>query len=205
MAEVNQSQEAQQAPESQAQNQGTPAFDYDKLASIIQGKQSVTEETVLKNYFKQQGLSQEEAAQAIQAFKQQKAASQPDVGALQGQLTEAQTQVAQAQATARQAQLESAAAMMAISLGIDAKTIPYVLKMADLSGSMDKDGKIIEETLKGALNKVLEDIPALRSQAHEAGGFQQIGTGGNPSQTQPNTNNNSQPAVATKKWNRFNH
>lgn len=48
-------------------------FDYEKLASIVNGKQSVTEDTVLKNYFKQQGLSQEEATQAMQQFKEQKA------------------------------------------------------------------------------------------------------------------------------------
>ena len=34
-----------------------PQFDYDKLASLIAGKQTVTEESVLKGYFKQQGLS----------------------------------------------------------------------------------------------------------------------------------------------------
>ena len=46
-------------------------FDYEKLASIVNGKQSVTEDTVLKNYFKQQGLSQDEATQAMQQYKRQ--------------------------------------------------------------------------------------------------------------------------------------
>ena len=182
---------------------GAPAFDYEKLASLIQGKQTVAEDTVLKNYFKQQGLSQEEAAQAIQAFKQQKAQNQPDVTVIQGQLTDAQTQLVQAQAAARQAQLEGAATMMAVSLGIDGKTIPYVLKMADLSSAMDKDGKINDETLKAALNKVLEDVPALKPKAEGGTGFTQIGTGGNPSQQAQGAKQN-QAAVATKKWNRFN-
>lgn len=83
-----------------------PQFDYEKLASLIAGKTSVTEDTVLKSYFKQQGLSQEEMAQAIQAFKAQKVASQPDVGALQ-------SQAAQAQAQARQIQSENAAILAA--------------------------------------------------------------------------------------------
>ena len=39
--------------------QQTPQFDYDKLVSLIAGKQTVTEESVLKGYFKQQGLSKE--------------------------------------------------------------------------------------------------------------------------------------------------
>lgn len=161
-----------------------PAFDYEKLASIIQGKQTVAEDTVLKNYFKQQGLSQEEAAQAIAAFKQQKAKSQTDVTKIQGQLTEAQTQLAQAQAAARQAQLEGAATMMAVSLGIDSKTIPYVLKMADFSQAVDKDGKINEETMKNALNQVLEDVPALKPQAKGSSGFVQVGASGGSQQGQ---------------------
>ena len=58
--------------ESQGQSaaaQQAPQFDYDKLASLIAGKQTVTEETVLKGYFKQQGLSKEQMEQAIAAFR----------------------------------------------------------------------------------------------------------------------------------------
>ena len=149
-----------------------PQFDYEKLAGLIAGKTSVTEDTVLKSYFKQQGLSQQEMAQAIQAFKAQKAANQPDVNAMQ-------TQLAQAQDAARQAQLQSAATMAAVGLGMDAKTIPYVLKMADFSQVMGQDGKINDETLKNALNKVLEDVPALKPQAsgQNGSGFVQVGSG----------------------------
>ena len=43
-----------------AGTQQPPQFDYDKLASLIAGKQSATEESVLKGYFKQQGLSKEQ-------------------------------------------------------------------------------------------------------------------------------------------------
>ncbi len=71
-------------------NQQAQSFDYDKLASIIAGKQSVTEDTVLKNYFKQQGLSQEEMNQAIAGFKEQKAKNTPDVAGMQTQLTQSQ-------------------------------------------------------------------------------------------------------------------
>lgn len=59
-------------------NPPAPAFDYDKLASLITGKQSVTEDTVLKSYFKEQGLSADEMKQAIGAFKEQKAKNTPD-------------------------------------------------------------------------------------------------------------------------------
>ena len=65
-------------------------FDYEKLASIVSRKQSAAEETVLKGYFKQQGLSADEMAQAIKQFKDQKAKNTPDPAALKSQLTAAQ-------------------------------------------------------------------------------------------------------------------
>lgn len=164
------------------QTQNTPAIDYAKIQQMLEGTLAAKEDTALKAYFKQQGLSQQEVEQAIAAFKQQKAANQPDVNALQGQVTEAQKQAAAAQAAARQAQIESAATVMAATLGIDAKTIPYVLKMADLGQVMGQDGKINEETLKTSLNKVLEDIPALKPQAYGSSGFVQVGAANNQQQ-----------------------
>ena len=150
------------------QNPPAPAFDYDKLASLVAGKQTVTEESVLKGYFKQQGLSQEEMTQAIQAFK---------------------------------AQIQSAATMAAVSLGIDAKTIPYVLKMADLSQAVGQDGKISEEAIKNALNAVLEAVPQLNPAQETQKGFQIGGSGTN---TNPQTPPQVQPQVPTKRWNRWN-
>lgn len=184
--------------------QQTPQFDYDKLASLIAGKQTATEESVLKGYFKQQGLSKEQMDQAIASFKQQQAANQPDVVGMQNQITETQNQLTAAQAAAQAAKVETAATMMAVSLGLDAKTIPYVLKMADLSQAVGQDGKINEETLKTALNTVLEAVPALKPQADGKTGFTQIGTGGNPAQHPQQTTAN-QTAVPTKRWNRFNN
>lgn len=186
-----------------AGSQQTPQFDYDKLASLIAGKQTVTEESVLKGYFKQQGLSKEQMDQAIASFKQQQAANTPDVAGLQNQITETQNQLTAAQVATQQAQVETAATIMAVTLGIDAKTIPYVLKMADFSQVVGQDGKINEETLKNAVNKVLEDIPALKPQADGKTGFTQIGTGGNPTQHSPQAANPT--AVPTKRWNRFNN
>lgn len=183
-----------------AQTGQQPVIDYEKIQQMLNGTLAAKEDTALKAYFKQQGLSQQEAEQAMAAFKQQKAASQPDVGALQ-------QQTAQAQAAAQQAQIQAAATMAAVGLGIDAKTIPYVLKMADLSQVVGQDGKINEETLKNALNKVLEDVPALKPQAGASGstGFVQVGTGGSSSQQAQQTSAATQAGqTATKRWNRFN-
>ena len=185
------------------QQQTPPAIDYGKIQQMLDGTLAAKEDTALKAYFRQQGLSQQEVEQAISAFKEQKEANQPDVTGMQNQITETQAQLATAQKAAQAAQVESAATMMAVSLGIEAKTIPYILKMADLSQVMGEDGNINEETLKTAVNKVLEDIPALKPQVDGKTGFTQIGTGGNPAQHPQQTTPN-QPTVPTKRWNRWN-
>lgn len=144
-----------------------PAIDYAKIQQMLDGTLAAKEDTALKAYFKQQGLSQEEAEQAMSAFKAEKAKKQPDVGAMQAQLS-------QAQAAAQQAQVQSAATMEAVSLGIEAKIIPYVLKMEDLSKTIGQDGTINSEEIKNAINKVLEDVPALKPQAVQASGFAKV-------------------------------
>lgn len=163
-------------PAAQTQQQSQPQIDYDKIAQLIEGKQAATEESVIKGYLKQQGLTKEQMEQAITTFKQQQAANTPDVNALQ-------TQAQQAQALAQQKEVENAAILKAIELGVDSKTVPYLLKMADLESVRGDDGKINEESLKNAINKVLEDIPALKPQAQQASGFQIGASGGNQQTT----------------------
>lgn len=214
MAETNQNQgqQTQQAAgtaqaqtptaqQNQSNQQGAaPAIDYGKIQQMLDGTLAAKEDTALKAYFKQQGLSQQEVEQAIAAFKQQKAANTPDVGAMQIQLT-------QAQEAAKQAQIQNAAILAAVSLGIDAKTIPYILKMADLSQAVGQDGKVNEENLKAALNKVLEDVPGLKPQAAGTTGFVQVGAAsGNAGAGQAQqATQTQQTGVPAKRWNRWNN
>lgn len=163
-------QQQTQQPAQQS-NQQTPAMqiDYDKIQHMLNGTLEAKQDTALKAYFRQQGLSEDEMTQAITQFKAQKAAQEPDVGALQTQLTQAQQEAAQAR-------LESKATIQALSMGVDVKTVPYLLKMADLSGVTAEDGTISTEALNNAINKVLEDVPALKPEKQENKGFQ-IGAG----------------------------
>lgn len=155
----------------QAQSVNTQqTFDYEKLASIIAGKQTVTEDSVLRGYFKQQGLSKEEMEQAIASFKQQKAAQTPDVNLIQEQL-------AQSQAAVQQANVEKEAMVQALILGLDIKTVPYVLRMTDLSNAISAEGKVDGEAIKNAINATLEAVPQLKPAAQQQTGFVQVGTG----------------------------
>ena len=148
-------QQAVQTPPAAAQQVAAqPQFDYDKLASIIEGKQTATEDTVLKGYFKEQGLTGEEMKSAIEMFKKDKASRTPDVNALNQQIKDAN-------ARAVMAETKVEAMNMAAELGVEQKTIPYLLKMADLSNVIT-DGQIDQEKLKESLTSVLADVPQLK-------------------------------------------
>lgn len=146
-----------------------PAVDYDKLAGILAGRQAANEESVLKGYFRQQGLTGDEMTQAIAAFKAEKAKNTPDPAALQ-------RQVAQAEARQLQAEMSNHALLMASELGVELSAMPYVMRMADLSG-VAAEGKVDDEKLKAAVNKVLEAIPQLKKPAEHAAGGLKVGAG----------------------------
>ena len=154
---------------------------------------------MLKNFFKKQGLSKEEMDSAIGAYKKQKEESEPDPTALQAQ-------VVQAQQLAVASEIEKEGVLIGVEMGLDVKTIPYVMKLADTSAVV-VDGKVDADKLKEAVNKVLEDVPALKQGKTEeqSKGFVQVGAGQAGGQTnttgqQPNT-----PVTPSKRWNRFNN
>ena len=157
------------------QNQTAPAFDYDKLAGIINGKQRADEETILKNYFKNQGLSSDEMKQAIAAFKDQKAKNTPDVGKLQSDLSTAQSDLVKER-------LNTAVMKEALKQGVPLESVDYLLRMADLNNVTDENGKVKEDAITEAVKKVLEDVPALKGTRQSGGnGFNRIGGDGTQS------------------------
>lgn len=168
MADETNTQTTQQTEaQQQTQTGSAPAFDYEKLANILDGRQKANEDSVLKGYFKQQGITGEEAVQAIAAFKAQKAASTPDPAALQSQVNAAQSQ-------ALRTAMENKALLMAAELGVELKTVPYLMKLADLNG-VAAEGKVDEDKLKEAIGKVLEDVPQLKKQTEAASSGIRVG------------------------------
>jgi len=162
--------EGTQATQNGVQNnsQGTvtmPSIDYDKIQGMIDSRNSKTEESVLKDYFQKQGLSPDEAKQAMKDFKTQREKNNQqqviDNNALKEQLSNANK-------ATLQSNIEKEAIMQALELGIEVKTIPYVSKLADFSKVTDEEGNINSESIKTALQQVLDDVPALKTKSENA-------------------------------------
>ena len=166
----------------QTNNNTNQGIDYEKIQAIVDGRNAKTEDSILKSYFQQQGLSEDEMKTAIVDFKNNKAQKEQEANQntinLQNENTTLKAQLAKMQ-------VDNVANQCALEIGVDAKTVPYIIKMADLSAVTDDKGAVSKDAVTAALTKVLEDLPQLKSQNTQNKGFVKIGA----------ENNNTQPSV----------
>ena len=186
--DVNQNGNGNQAQNTTGQsnavqtNTNNQSIDYDKIQAIVDGRNAKTEDSILKSYFQQQGLSEEEMKTAIVDFKNNKAQKEKEANENSLNL---QNENASLKAQVLQMQINQVANQCALEIGVDAKTIPYLIKMADLKTAVNDKGEVVKDEVTNALTKVLEDLPQLKSQNTQNKGFVKIGA----------ENNNAQPSV----------
>lgn len=146
------------------------SFTPEQLAEIDRIATERTERAsnaALKSYFQQQGLSQEQAAEAIKTYKDtQSSKLSPEA---QAQIDAANQRAAEALTQANNVLVQAEARMQASSLGIRPDRLDTVMEMAKLSEVKVKDGKVESEATKKALEKVLERFPEWKVDAQQPG------------------------------------
>lgn len=111
-------------------------------------------------------------------------------------------QIEELQNQIKELETQNIGLMVALEVGLDMKNADAVLKLADLSNAYDKNGKINKNSLRTAINKVLEEYPIFKPQNNQHSGIV-IGGNGN---TLPNQNlERKEKPIAQKRWNRFNN
>ena len=165
-------------------NQPNSTIDYNKIQEMIDGRNAKTEDSILKSYFEKQGLSKEEMESAINTFKTQKA---NQVNAQNKELSDIQATLKQKELENQRLKIERQAYNFIDDLNVDNKTMPYILKMADLSECIDKEGNVLDDTLKTVLQQVITDIPGLKKQVQGTVGI----TVGADTNNGANSNNNT--------------
>lgn len=142
-------------------NSNNTVIDYSKIQEMIDGRNAKTEDSILKNYFQKQGLSEEEVTSAISTFKAQKEAQ---ANAQNKELSDVNNKLAKIEAKQRISEIQLKAYDFAEELNVTNATMGYLLKLADISNVMDKDGKINDDSLKSALQKVIDEVPGFKKQ-----------------------------------------
>ena len=186
MAEQNTNTEtpAQQTDPAGSQRQGTgaaPNYDeiFQKLDAILDKRSDGLAKSALKDNTQAFGLQIDdgEISDIVKAYREQKEAKATEQATA---LSDAQKQIADLRKQIADRAIDDAFSAAALELGVDAKQLPYVARLASRDNILGSDGVPDAEKVKAAINKVLEDVPALKSTASANAGFVPVGAkGGN--------------------------
>jgi hypothetical protein len=148
----------------------TPNYDeiFSKLDAILDKRS----EGLAKSALKDNGIEESEIADIVKAYREQK---QTKANEQATALTEAQKTIADLQKQIADKALDDAFSTAAIELGVDPKQVPYVSRLAARDGVLGTDNLPDAEKVKAAINKVLEDVPALKASANANKGFVPVG------------------------------
>ena len=158
----------------QQSNDGKSGIDYGKIQSMIDKGVQQKENAILKSYFEQQGMSEDEIKSAIGDWKAKKQTQAQEQTNAYAKLEEANKEL---QAKLTQELLSKQAFNDCLDLGVDKNTIPYVIKSADFKDAIDEKGEVKADKVREVIEKVLADVPAFKGTSKDDKGFK-IGVGG---------------------------
>ena len=176
MADTNNTAATQQDTNTQAQGGNsagntqtqTAGVDYDKIQAMIDKGTTQKENAILKSYFEQQGMSEDDVKSAISDWKSRK---QTQAQAQADSFNKLQESNKALQERLTQELLNKQAFNDCLDLGIDKNTIPHVIKCADFTDAINEKGEVNAEKVRASVEQVLKDVPAFKSSANEKQGF----------------------------------
>ena len=163
-----QAQGGNSAINTQTSNDGKSVIDYDKIQSMIDKGVQQKENAILKSYFEQQGMSEDEIKTAIGDYKSKK---QTQAQEQAGELTKLQNANTELQSRLTNELLSKQAFNDCLDLGVDKNTIPYVIKSADFKDAIDDKGEIKADKVREAVEQVLKDVPAFKGTSNDDKGI----------------------------------
>ncbi len=156
-------------------------YSYEQAQEIAEARARRAEQSALKSYFQQQGMTQEEAAQALSDYREKKRASQPNVSEIQEEL-EAER--------AKNAQYENEKIL--IKKGVKPEDLDYVAF---------KSAKLVDEKtdFAKAADKFLKENPRFIGGTGNTGGTYRVSTGAQSSGASGTGNPNDSINAAIRK------
>lgn len=161
------------------ENNGTtganaPEIDYEKLASVVEKRTSSTENSVIKGYLKEQGLTNDELNQAIKFYKSRKEEERMKANEEKEKLREENKTL---KAEILNSKLETKIKSIATEKKVSNERLSYLLRLIDRKDFVSKDEKLDEEKIKAAVDDVIKDFPEL-VQENDNRGFTKVGSSG---------------------------
>ena len=179
-----------QVTQTQATQQTTaPEIDYGKIEAMINKGTQQKENAILKSFFEQQGMTEDEVKTAISSYKAEQGKK---VEEQKNAYANMQAENEQLKAQILQNNINAKATDIGLDMGVDKNAVAYLIKMADLSKVVNEKNEISEEAIKNAFEEVLKNVPALKASTNSNNGFKV----GADSQQQENDRTNMLRKVA---------
>lgn len=177
------------------------SIDTEKAEQIAAGRSERAAKAALKDFYKQQGMTEQEATQAFEAYKQNRAQKEAEdrnnLGVLQQQNAELKAQAARALETANKRLINADAKTLASTMGVKPDRVDVVVRLANLKDvTVDEDGSVDKAAVKKALEDALKLVPELKQTDENRAGFK-IGGGGQD--TTPNVSDKLAEIFGNKK------
>lgn len=169
----NNANTADNSVNNQQSNDGKNGIDYSKIQSMIDKGVQQKENAILKSYFGQQGMSEDEVKAAIGEWKAKK---QSDAQQKSDDLLKLQEMNNELQARLTHELLSKQAFNDCLDLGVDRNTIPHVIKCADFKEAVE-NGEIKADKVREVIEQVLKDVPAFKGSSNDNKGFK-VGVNG---------------------------
>lgn len=156
-------------PQAQATQQVTaPEIDYGKIEAMINKGTQQKENAILKSFFEQQGMTEDEVKSAISSYKAEQGKKAEEQKTAYANM---QAENEQLKAQILQSNINAKATDIGLDMGVDKNAVGYLIKMADLSKAVNEKNEISEEEIKNAFEEVLKNVPALKSSVNSNTGF----------------------------------
>ena len=179
-----------QVTQTQATQQTTaPEIDYGKIEAMINKGTQQKENAILKSFFEQQGMTEDEVKTAISSYKAEQGKKAEEQKTAYANM---QAENEQLKAQILQNNINAKATDIGLDMGVDKNAVSYLIKMADLSKVVNEKNEISEEAIKNAFEEVLKNVPALKASTNSNNGFKV----GADSQQQENDRTNMLRKVA---------
>ena len=158
----------QVTPQPQTQQVTAPEIDYGKIEAMINKGTQQKENAILKSFFEQQGMTEDEVKTAITTYKAEQGKKAEEQKTAYANM---QAENEQLKAQILQSNINAKATDIGLDMGVDKNAVGYLIKMADLSKAVNEKTEISEDEIKNAFEEVLKNVPALKASVNSNTGF----------------------------------
>lgn len=137
----------------------TSNVNYDEIFKKLDSILDKRSEGIAKSALKDNGYEDAEMKDILTQYRASKRAKANEADNTISTLT---TDLEKTRALLKEERLNNEALNQARGLNVDDKTVPYLIKMADLKDCFDDKGNVTPDKVKTALEQVLNDVPSLK-------------------------------------------